>query len=195
MYERFTDRSRKVMQLANREAQKLDHEYLGSEHILLGLCVEGSGVGANVLKNLGIDAGAIRKHIVRGVPIVTMGKLPMTPRAKKVIELSMESAQALHHHYVGTEHLLIGLANEEQSAGATMLASLGATPEAVMAEVLRVLELTEADLRLTVCDIEQRIRIGGIHEATGEQWLAFKRKAEEFESLLAIMKRALAENG
>ena len=90
MYERFTDRARKVMQLANQEAQRFNHEYIGTEHILLGLVKEGSGVAANVLKNLDIDLRKIRleveKIVQSGPDMVTMGKLPQTPRAKKVIE-------------------------------------------------------------------------------------------------------------
>ena len=97
MYERFTDRARKVMQLANQEAQRFNHEYIGTEHVLLGLIKEGSGVAANVLKNLDVDLRKIRleveKLVQSGPDMVTMGKLPQTPRAKKVIEYSMEEAR------------------------------------------------------------------------------------------------------
>ena len=113
MYERFTDRARKVMQLANQEAQRFNHEYIGTEHVLLGLVKEGSGVAANVLKNLDVDLRKIRleveKIVQAGPDMVTMGKLPQTPRAKKVIEYAMEEARNLNHNYVGTEHLLLGL--------------------------------------------------------------------------------------
>src|SRR5881227_4089918 len=113
MYERFTDRARKVMQLANQEAQRFNHEYIGTEHILLGLVKEGSGVAANVLKNLDIDLKKIRleveKLVKAGPSMVTMGQLPFTPRAKKVLELSVEEASNLGHNYIGTEHLLLGL--------------------------------------------------------------------------------------
>ncbi|MFO0003241.1 MAG: Clp protease N-terminal domain-containing protein, partial [bacterium] len=97
MYERFTDRARKVMQLANQEAQRFNHEYIGTEHILLGLVKEGSGVAANVLKNLDVDLRKIRieveKIVQTGPDMVTMGKLPQTPRAKKVIEYAMDEAR------------------------------------------------------------------------------------------------------
>ena len=100
MYERFTDRARKVMQLANQEAQRFNHEYIGTEHILLGLVKEGTGVAANVLKNLDIDLRKIRleveKIVQAGPDMVTMGKLPRTPRAKKVIEYSIEEARNLN---------------------------------------------------------------------------------------------------
>src|SRR3972149_1444344 len=118
MYERFTDRARKVMQLANQEAQRFNHEYIGTEHILLGLIKEGSGVAANVLKNLDVDLRKIRleveKLVQSGPDMVTMGKLPQTPRAKKVIEYSMEEARNLNHNYVGTEHILLGLLREQE---------------------------------------------------------------------------------
>src|SRR3981081_856443 len=120
MYERFTDRARKVMQLANQEAQRFNHEYIGTEHILLGLVKEGTGVAANVLKNLDIDLRKIRleveKIVQAGPDMVTMGKLPQTPRAKKVIEYSIEEARNLNHNYVGTEHLLLGLLREKKGA-------------------------------------------------------------------------------
>src|SRR5580704_98412 len=109
MYERFTDRARKVMQLANQEAQRFNHEYIGTEHILLGLVKEASGAGAKVLKNLDIDLRKVRleveKLIKSGSVMVTMGKLPQTPRAKNVIQYAIEEARALKHNYVGTEHL------------------------------------------------------------------------------------------
>src|SRR6266851_10349468 len=99
MYDRFTDRARKVMQLANQEAQRFNHEYIGTEHILLGLVKEGSGVAANVLKNLDIDLPKIRRAVeklVQPVPEVGMpGKLPQTPRAKKVVEYAIEEARNL----------------------------------------------------------------------------------------------------
>ena len=99
MYERFTDRARKVMQLANQEAQRFNHEYVGTEHVLLGLIKEGSGVAANVLKNLDVDLRKIRNEVEKivqaGPDMVTMGKLPQTPRAKKVIEYAIEEARNL----------------------------------------------------------------------------------------------------
>ena len=143
MYERFTDRARKVMQLANQEAQRLNHEYIGTEHILLGLVKEGSGVAANVLKNLEIDLRKIRleieKLVQNGPDMVTMGKLPQTPRAKKVIEYSMEEARNLNHNYVGTEHLLLGLIREQEGVAAQVLMNLGLKLEDVREEVLNLL--------------------------------------------------------
>ena len=143
MYERFTDRARRVMQLANQEAQRFNHEYIGTEHILLGLIKEGSGVAASVLKNLGIDLRKIRlevENVVQSGPdMVTMGKLPQTPRAKKVIEYSMEEARNLNHNYVGTEHLLLGLLREHEGVAAQVLMNLGLKLEHVRDEVLSLL--------------------------------------------------------
>ncbi len=143
MYERFTDRARKVMQLANQEAQRFNHEYIGTEHVLLGLIKEGSGVAANVLKNLDVDLRKIRleveKLVQSGPDMVTMGKLPQTPRAKKVIEYSMEEARNLNHNYVGTEHILLGLLREQEGVAAQVLMTLGLKLEDVREEVLNLL--------------------------------------------------------
>ncbi len=143
MFERFTDRARKVMALANQEAQRFNHEYIGTEHILLGLVKEGSGVGANVLKNLDVDLRKVRleveKLVKSGPDMVTMGKLPQTPRAKKVIEYAIEEARNLNHNYVGTEHLLLGLLREQEGVAAQVLMNLGLKLEEVREEVLNLL--------------------------------------------------------
>ena len=143
MFERFTDRARKVMALANQEAQRFNHEYIGTEHILLGLVKEGSGVGANVLKNLSVDLRKVRleveKLVKSGPEMVTMGKLPQTPRAKKVIEFAIEEARNLNHNYVGTEHLLLGLLREHDGVAAQVLMNLGLKLEEVREEVLNLL--------------------------------------------------------
>jgi len=143
MFERLTDRARKVMALANQEAQRFNHEYIGTEHILLGLVKEASGVGANVLKNLGIDLRKVRleveKLVKSGPEMVTMGKLPQTPRAKKVLEYAIEEARNLNHNYVGTEHLLLGLLREQDGVAAQVLVNLGLKLEDVREEVLNLL--------------------------------------------------------
>ena len=133
------------MQLANQEAQRFNHEYIGTEHILLGLVKEGSGVAANVLKNLDIDLRKIRLEVEKivqtgpGGEQVVMGKLPHTPRAKKVIEYSIEEARNLNHNYVGTEHLLLGLLREQEGVAAQVLMNLGLKLEDVREEVLNLL--------------------------------------------------------
>src|ERR1051325_6156910 len=143
MFERFTDRARKVMALANQEAQRFNHEYIGTEHILLGLVKEGSGVGATVLKTLDVDLRKVRleveKLVKSGPDMVTMGKLPQTPRAKKVIEYAIEEARNLNHNYVGTEHLLLGLLREHDGVAAQVLMNLGLKLEEVREEVLNLL--------------------------------------------------------
>jgi len=143
MFERFTDRARKVMALANQEAQRFNHEYIGTEHILLGLVKEGSGVGATVLKNLDVDIKKLRleveKLVKSGPDMVTMGKLPHTPRAKKVIEFAIEEARSLNHNYVGTEHLLLGLLRETEGIAAQVMMNLGLRLEDVRQEVLNLL--------------------------------------------------------
>src|ERR1700730_869623 len=131
------------MQLAHQEDQSVNHEYIGTDHILLGLVKEGSGVAANVLKNLDVDLRKIRleveKIVQSGPDMVTMGKLPQTPRAKKVIEYAMEEARNLNHNYVGTEHLLLGLLREQEGVAAQVLMNLGMKLEDVREEVLNLL--------------------------------------------------------
>src|SRR5262245_10112639 len=143
MFDRFTDRARKVMGLAKAEAQRLNHEYIGTEHILLGLVQEGSGVAANVLKQMNIDLKRIRNEIekiVKGSPtMVTQGNLPFTPRAKKVLELAVEEASNLGHNYIGTEHLLLGLIKENEGIAARVLLNLGVKLEEVREEILEFL--------------------------------------------------------
>jgi pantothenate kinase type III len=143
MYERFTDRARKVMVLANEQAHRFTHEYVGTEHILLGLIKEGSGVGARVLKDLGIDLRRIRleveKLVQSGPDLVTPNKLQQTPRAKKVIEYAMEESRTLKHEYVGSEHLLLGLIREEEGVAAQVLLILGLDSGTIRSCTLRLL--------------------------------------------------------
>jgi len=144
MYERFTDRSRKVMQLANQEAQRLNHEYIGTEHILMGLLKEGSGVASNVLKNLDVSLYKVEELVKQSVQPgpdnpITMGKLPQTPRCKKVIEYAIEEARTMGLNYLGTEHLLLGLLRETDGIAAQVLVTAGCQLETVREEVLMLL--------------------------------------------------------
>ena len=152
MFERFTERARKVIALANQEAQRFNHEYIGTEHLLLGLVKEGTGVGANVLRNLGVELQKVRLEVEKivspGSDMVTMGKLPHTPRAKKVQEYAIEEARNLNHNYVGTEHLLLGLLREQDGVAAQVLMNLGLRLDEVREEVLNLLgagEETDGD--------------------------------------------------
>jgi len=143
MYERFTDRARKVMQLSNLEAQRFNHEYIGTEHILLGLVKERTGVAASVLMNLDVDLQKLRlevENIVHvGPDLFTRSKLPLTPRAKKVIEYAMQESRGLNQNYVGTEHLLLGLLREREGVAAQVLMNLGLKLDVVREEVLSIL--------------------------------------------------------
>jgi ATP-dependent Clp protease ATP-binding subunit ClpA len=139
----YTPRVKKVLALAAKEAKALNHTYVGTEHILLGLVKEGSGVGANVLKNLGVDLRKVRlgveKLVKSGPDPVAPGELYQTPRAKKVIEYAIEEARALNHNYVGTEHILLGLLRESEGIAAQVLMNLGLKLEDVRQEVLNLL--------------------------------------------------------
>jgi ATP-dependent Clp protease ATP-binding subunit ClpC len=143
MYERFTDRARKVMQLANQAAQQFHHEYISTEHLLLGLVQEGSGVAGNVLKNLDVDLLKVKRtvesQLSAGHDVVVLPKLSLTPAAQKVIEFASEEAHFLNHNYVGTEHLLLGLLRESEGVAATVLTGLGLTLDTVREEVLNLL--------------------------------------------------------
>jgi ATP-dependent Clp protease ATP-binding subunit ClpC len=142
MHERFTDPARNTMQRAKQEAQRLRHEYIGTEHILLGIVEEGSGLAVTILKNLNIDLQKIHvevEKIVRSGPdMVTMGRLRQTPRAKKVVEHAMEEARNLHHNYVGTEHLLLGLLREWDGVAAQVLMNLGVQLDEVRGNVVKL---------------------------------------------------------
>jgi ATP-dependent Clp protease ATP-binding subunit ClpA len=143
VYERFTDQARTVMQTANEEARRRGHEYIGTEHILLALAKDGSGVAANALKNLEIETRKLRVEVEKMIPSgpskATTGKLPQTPPAKKAIEYSIEEARSLKHNFVGTEHLLLGLLREQEGVAAQILMNLGLKLEEVRAEIVRLL--------------------------------------------------------
>ena len=141
-YDRFTERARKAMSLAHEEAIRLRHNYIGTEHLLLGLIHEGDGVAAKVLGNAGIELETARRAVEfiigRGDRIV-LGDIGLTPRANKVIELARDEARLLNHDYIGTEHLLLGLVREGQGIACGVLESLGVTLEKVRTETLQVL--------------------------------------------------------
>jgi ATP-dependent Clp protease ATP-binding subunit ClpA len=143
MYERFTTTARQVLQLANQEALRLNHEYIGTEHILLGLVREGRGVAVEVLKKLDIDLWKIYlevKTVVQsGFHSVETGMRPQTPRAKKVIEYALEEAHGFNHNYVGTEHLLLGLLREQEGVAALVLTNLGVRLNPVRDAILKIL--------------------------------------------------------
>ncbi len=141
-FEKFTERARKVLSLAQEEAQRFNHNYIGTEHLLLGLVREGEGVAAKVLSNLGVELNKVRSAVEfiigRGDRIV-LGEIGLTPRAKKVIELAVDEARRLNHHYIGTEHLLLGLVREGEGIAAGVLESLGVNLEKVRTQTIQVL--------------------------------------------------------
>ena len=143
MFNRFTERARKVVILAKEEAKRFNHDYIGTEHLLLGLIREGEGVASAVLQNTGLSLDKIRLEIEKlvqpGPATVVSGDIPFTPRAKRVIELSMEAARSLGHNYIGTEHLLLGLLREGEGVAAQVLLSLGLDLNKVRSEVLELL--------------------------------------------------------
>jgi ATP-dependent Clp protease ATP-binding subunit ClpC len=141
-FDKFTERARKVLTLAQEEAQRFNHNYIGTEHLLLGLVREGDGVAAKVLANMGVELNKVRSAVEfiigRGDRMV-MGEIGLTPRAKKVIELAVDEARRLNHHYIGTEHLLLGLVREGEGIAAGVLESLGVSLDKVRAQVIHVL--------------------------------------------------------
>ncbi|MCA1691916.1 MAG: NDP-hexose 4-ketoreductase, partial [Actinobacteria bacterium] len=142
MFERFTDRARRVVVLAQEEARLLNHNYIGTEHILLGLIHEGEGVAAKALEQLGISLEAVRtqvEEIIGQGGSSPSGHIPFTPRAKKVLELSLREALQLGHNYIGTEHILLGLIREGEGVAAQVLVKLGADLSRVRQQVIQLL--------------------------------------------------------
>ena len=142
MFERFTDRARRVAVLAQEEARMLRHDHIGTEHILLGLLREGEGVAARALESLGISLEAVRQHVgeITGQgQQAPSGHVPFTPRAKKVLELSLREALQLGHNYIGTEHILLGLIREGEGVAAQVLVKLGADPSRIRQQVIQLL--------------------------------------------------------
>jgi ATP-dependent Clp protease ATP-binding subunit ClpC len=142
VFERFTDRARRVLVLAQEEARLLNHNYIGTEHLLLGLIHEGEGVAAKALESLGISLQAVRtevEEIIGQGQSAPTGHIPFTPRAKKVLELSLREAKQLGHNYIGTEHILLGLIREGEGVAAQVLVKLGAGLDRVRQQVIHVL--------------------------------------------------------
>lgn len=152
MFDRFTDRARKTMGLARQESQRLNHEYIGTEHVLLGLVAETSGVASQVLRDLGVDLVRVQTEVEKlvksGGKTVTMGQLPFTPRVKKALEVATAEGQALGHGYIGTEHLLLGLLKVEDGVAYHVLVNCGVSPEEVRGGVLELLGQPECPVEV-----------------------------------------------
>jgi ATP-dependent Clp protease ATP-binding subunit ClpA len=175
MFERFTERARQVVVLAQEEARGLKHNYIGTEHILLGLLREEEGLAARVLESLDITVERVRAEIVRIVGSgeeVTSGQIPFTPRAKKVLELTLREALILGHNYIGTEDILLGLVHEHGGVAARILLDFDADSEEIRSEVVRVLEAEDPDLELGSYLLERR--------AEDRRKQAVERRAEDW---------------
>src|SRR5205809_1449265 len=161
MFERFTDRARRVVVLAQEEARMLSHNYIGTEHILLGLIHEGEGVAAKSLESLGISLEGVRsqvEEIIGQGQQAPSGHIPFTPRAKKVLELSLREALQLGHNYIGTEHILLGLIREGEGVAAQVLHKLGADLNRVRQQVIQLLSgYTGSEVIDPSRDLAQRV--------------------------------------
>ncbi len=200
MFDRFTDRSRRVVVLAQEEARMLNHDTIGTEHLLLGLIHEGEGVAARALESLGISLEAVRQEVEavigRGEEPPS-GRMPFTARAKKVLELSLREAIQLGHNYIGTEHILLGLLREGDGVAAQVLVKLGADLNRVRQQVIRLLHGYAPDVLIDshtfnsrLSAVEQRV---GIAPDTGDLDLPalaekVRQLSEEIERLRALLR-------
>jgi Clp amino terminal domain, pathogenicity island component len=197
MFERFTDRARRVVVLAQEEARLLNHNYIGTEHILLGLIHEGEGVAAKALESLGISLEAVRievEEIIGQGQSAPVGRIPFTPRTKKVLELSLREAKQLGHNYIGTEHILLGLIREGEGVAAQVLVRLGAELPRVRQQVIKVLTgyaAEEASARTRLV----RMTVPGDLRELEEQLAQVRRQkqaaidAEDFDQASALLDR------
>lgn len=176
-FDRFTERARHVLWLAQEEAHRFRHNYMGTEHLLLGLIREGDGVAARVLRRMGVDLDEVRRNVEaiigRGKRIA-VGEVGLTPRAKKVIELAVEEARRLNHHYVGTEHLLLGLIREGEGIGARVLESSGIKLSRARQEIEA--ELDRLSARNATSRQTQFVAAAGITVATVITAIALRRR-------------------
>ena len=203
-FDKFTERARRVLTLAQEEAQRFNHNYIGTEHLLLGLVREGDGVAAKVLANLGVELNKVRsavEFIIGRGDRAVLGEIGLTPRAKKVIELAVDEARRLNHHYIGTEHLLLGLVREGEGIAAGVLESLGVNLERVRAETTRILSQSMPQSRRgagarsstrtpTVdqlgMDLTQAARAGKLDPVIG--------RSKEIERVIQILSRRTKNN-
>lgn len=192
----FTERVRRVLAYAREEAAELHHEYVGTEHILLGLVRDGDGVASTTLENLGIDQNALRDTIETIVKRGTAGRtgpdLPYTSRAKKVLELAMKEARELNHTYVGTEHLLLGLIAEGKGIAAQVLVDAGATLEVTRNEVLRILGSPHSEYEVAEPPVRRRPAARKPGETTARSTLPITDRARR---VLARANDIAAERG
>ena len=193
-FDKFTERARKVLQYAQEESQHLQHPYIGTEHLLLGLIREGEGVAAKVLSNLGVELIKVRSAvefiISRGDRIV-LGEFGLTPRAKKVIELAVDEARRLNHHYIGTEHLLLGLVREGEGIAAGVLESMGVNLERLRGETIRVLNYASTAKETTPEAEQESSTIASSPEYTTPNGSHIASEKRNLDKFTASSRRAL----
>ena len=153
MFKKFTERARRVIILAREEAERYQHEYLGTEHILLGVIKDGGGIAVLVLQRLGVDIRQLKPEIERNLPLssntLVIGDIPFTSRAKKVLEYAVEEARAMGHSYIGTEHLLIGLIKEKDGVAYRILSSFGLQYSDIKEQTINLLREPASEARDT----------------------------------------------
>jgi ATP-dependent Clp protease ATP-binding subunit ClpA len=195
MFERFTDRARRVVVLAQEEARLLNHDYVGTEHLLLGMIAEGQGVAAKALESLGIRLEAVRAQVEEVIgqgQQAPSGHIPFTPRAKKVLELSLREAQQLGHDYVGTEHLLLGLVREGEGVAAQVLVKLGADLPRVRRQVVQLLSGSAggpeaaAGMRPVAMTVPEELREAGEQLAEVRRQKEAAIQAQDFDRAAAL---------
>ena len=189
MLERFTDRARRVVKLAEEEARMLNHNYIGTEHLLLGLVHEGEGVAAKALESLGISLDAVRQQVEE---IIGRGQqapfdvIPFTPRSKKVLELSLRESQQLGHNYIGTEHILLGLIREGDGVAAQVLVKVGADLNRVRQQVIRLLHGHPADEPTSARSAERELMVLDTRKTRLE---AIEARLDTIDVLLTVVEQ------
>ena len=206
MFERFTDRARRVVVLAQEEARMLEHGYIGTEHLLLGLIHEGEGVAAKTLESMGISLDAVRQQvevIIGRGQHAPSGHIPFTPRAKRVLELSQRESDQLGHYSIGTEHILLGLVREGDGVAAQVLVKLGADLHRLRQQVVQVLQgsavegVREGGARWrpraaragVIEDIITRLDVADRRLAAIEQWVGMGANVRDLEAEIAQVRR------
>jgi len=184
VFERFTERARQVVVIAQSEARALKHNYIGTEHLLLGLLREEEGIAARVLMSFDVTVDEVRAQVARIIgqgDEVVGGHIPFTPRSKKILELSLREALAVGHNYIGTEHILLGLMREGEGVAVRILLDFGASPAAVRDEVLRLLTSSRGEVGAPPpLNWEYTVRtLEGPTETWPEQLTAWRREGWE----------------
>jgi len=184
VFERFTERARQVVVIAQSEARALKHNYIGTEHLLLGLLREEEGIAARVLMSFDVTVEEVRAQVARIIgqgDEVVGGHIPFTPRSKKILELSLREALAVGHNYIGTEHILLGLMREGEGVAVRILLDFGASPAAVRDEVLRLLTSSRGEVGAPPpLNWEYTVRtLEGPTETWPEQLTAWRREGWE----------------